>query len=330
MKRMWQIILIVLILIILLVFSYFFIGGVKQADNITWGINFSQKQVRDLGLDEKETYLAILDELGAQNIRIAVHWDEIEKEDNVFYCDFLDWQMKEAEKRGVNIILSIGMKTPRWPETHIPAWVDGLSKEQQQAQILEMEKYLVKRYEGYNSLYAWQIENEPLFNFGTNPWLDKDFLKEEFNTVRDIDDEHLKITTDSGEMSMWFSVAKIADMVGITMYRKVWSSELNKYFSYFYPPQYYGRKAELIEKLFGKKVICLELQAEPWCPDLTWDCTIEEQAKTMDLEKFKANLEFAQKTGLDTFYLWGAEWWYWMKIQNNNSDIWDEAKDLWN
>ena len=318
---MWQIIVIFLILILLAVFSYFFIGGVKQAEDITWGINFSIKQVRDLGLNAEETYLAFLDELKADHVRIAVHWDEIEKANNEFDCEFLDWQMNEAEKRGVNVILAIGMKTPRWPETHIPEWVKELDKEVQQSEILEMEKYLVNRYKDYNSLYAWQIENEPLFNFGTNPWIDREFLAREFEAVRDSDDEHLKITTDSGEMSFWFYVGRVADMVGITMYRKVWSNELNMYFSYFYPPQYYGRKAELVEKLFGKKVICLELQAEPWCPDLTWDCTLEEQAKTMDLNKFKENIEFAKKTGLDTFYLWGAEWWYWMKKENNNSEV---------
>lgn len=324
---MW---LIVLILVLFGIFSYFFIGGVKQADKITWGVNFSIKQVRDLGLDPEETYLALLDELKADNIKIAIHWDEIEKENNVFDCEFLDWQMDEAQKRDVHIMLAIGMKTPRWPETHIPVWVMDASMEEQQSEILEMEEYLVDRYKDYDNLYAWQIENEPLFNFGKVPWIDKAFLKKEFETVKAIDDNHLAITTDSGEMSVWFAVANIADAVGITMYRKVWSGELNDYFTYFYPPQFYGRKAELIKKIFNKKVICGELQAEPWCPDLTWDCSLEEQAKTMDLEKFNENIEYAKETGLDTFYLWGAEWWYWMKIKNDNSDIWNEAKNLWN
>jgi len=33
----------------------------------------------------------------------------------------------------------------------------------------------------------------------------------------------------------------------------------------------------------------------------------------MNLEQFKKNIEFAQKTGFDTIYLWGAEWWHWLK-----------------
>ena len=31
---------------------------------------------------------------------------------------------------------------------------------------------------------------------------------------------------------------------------------------------------------------------------------------------------------LKEFYLWGAEWWYWMKEKQNKPEIWDEAKKL--
>jgi len=84
----------------------------------------------------------------------------------------------------------------------------------------------------------------------------------------------------------------------------------------------------LIKSIFKKDVICVELQTEPWCPTLLYDCEIEEQRKTMDLEKFKYNIEFAEKTGLDRFYLWGSEWWYWLKTKQNNNEIWEEAKKL--
>ena len=48
----------------------------------------------------------------------------------------------------------------------------------------------------------------------------------------------------------------------------------------------------------------------------------------MNLEQFKKNIEFAKKTGLKEFYLWGAEWWYWMKEKQNKPEIWNEAKKL--
>ncbi len=98
--------------------------------------------------------------------------------------------------------------------------------------------------------------------------------------------------------------------------------------NYIFPPVFYWRKARIIKKIFNKEVICGELQAEPWSRVLLYDSTIKEQRKTMDLEQFKKNIEFAQKTGLNEFYLWGSEWWYWMKTTQNDSTIWQEAKKL--
>jgi len=31
---------------------------------------------------------------------------------------------------------------------------------------------------------------------------------------------------------------------------------------------------------------------------------------------------------MDTIYLWGSEWWYWLKEKQNDPKIWEEAKNL--
>ena len=43
-------------------------------------------------------------------------------------------------------------------------------------------------------------------------------------------------------------------------------------------------------------------------------------------ERGRHNIEFAEKTGFDKFYLWGAEWWYWLKEKQGRPEIWDEAR----
>ncbi len=75
-------------------------------------------------------------------------------------------------------------------------------------------------------------------------------------------------------------------------------------------------------------MICTELQVEPWGPKLLYDSPVEEQEKTMNLEQFKYNIEFAKRTGLKEFYLWGGEWMYWMKEVQNKPEIWNEARKL--
>ena len=52
------------------------------------------------------------------------------------------------------------------------------------------------------------------------------------------------------------------------------------------------------------------------------------RSPTMDIEQFRKNIEYAKNTGLDAFYLWGAEWWYWMKTTQNRPEIWSEAQKL--
>jgi endo-1,4-beta-mannosidase len=257
-----------LAILLLVVLAYFFIGWASQPQNTVWGVNFSQKHAKDLGLDWRESYSAILDDLKAKNLKVAVHWDVIEPSRNSYNFSDIDWQVNEAQKRQAKLILIIGMKTSRWPECHLPEWAKGLAKEDQQSAILAEIEALVVRYRDNPSLLAWQPENEALFSFGECPWIDQEFLEKEVALVKKLDPEHPVVVTDSGEGSFWFKAAKIGDIVGITTYRKVWMSPLNSYLDYPIPPVFYYRKAQLVKALFNKEVWSVELQAEPWCPVL--------------------------------------------------------------
>ena len=313
----------------LIFIAYFFIGFANQAKNMTWGVNFSVKQTEFLELNSRETYSAILNDLGAKNIKISVYWDLIEKEKGVYDFDELDWQIAEAGKNNTSIILAIGMRVPRWPECHLPTWARDLSKTEQQTEILNMLQTLVLKYKDSSVLSMWQVENEAFLKFGACPWSDDDFLRREVAFVRLNDPNHKIIVTDSGELSLWIKASQVGgDIVGVTTYKKVWQEQLHMYVSYLFPSVYYNRRADIVKNVFKQKVIGVELQAEPWCANSIMNSSLEEQEKTMNLKQFKNNVEFAKNTGIDTFYFWGAEWWYYMKTKYNNSDIWDEAKKL--
>lgn len=309
-------------------FVFLFVGETKEAENITWGVNFSEKQARELGLPWKETYLALLGDLQVKNLKIAAHWDLLEPRDQEFFFDDLDWQMDEAALHGAKVLLAVGMKTPRWPECHIPKWAAELSKEELQEQILEMLRAVVLRYKDHPALFAWQVENEPLFPFGECPFRDFSFLKNEVELVQLLDSGHDVFTSDSGELSLWMNAARLGDKVAVTLYRKIWSRELNTYLSLPFPAVSYQRKAWLLEKMFGKEVVVGELQAEPWVRGELKNSAFQEQEKTMTLSQFKRNIAFAKDTGFNTFYLWGAEWWYWRKIKHGDTSFWEEARNL--
>ena len=317
-------------LIFFLIFLiYFFIGTPPQPKNYTFGVNFHQEHSQLLGLEWKKNYLALLDDLKVRNLKLASQWDIIERNKDEYDFRDLDWQIDEAEKRGAKVLLVVGMKTGRWPECHIPDWAKGFSKEDLQKEILEFIKEVVLRYQNKETIYLWQVENEPFFPFGECPWADKKFLAKEIKLVKELDPLKRKVVvSDSGEGSLWLNAGYFGDIVGTTMYKKVWFRQLKFYINYPFPEIFYWRKAKIIDFLFKKKVIIIELQAEPWGPKLLYDVPLEEQKKTMNLEQFRYNIEFAKRTGFDTIYLWGGEWWYWLKTKHNMPEIWEEARKL--
>lgn len=318
----------------IIIFCYFFVGKAKVQKDIIWGVDFSQMQAEALKLNWKQTYSAIIDDLGAKNIKLHTQWDFVEGKKGKYFFDDIDWQVSQAEQNNVKLIYVLGLKTGRWPECHVPEWAEILSKDEQQQELLNYVRQVVLRYKSSGAIAYWQVENEPLFPFGQCPeWYYKDnkFLEREIALVKSLDSSRPIIVSDSGEQSIWFGVAKNADLVGITIYREVWAHITDGwgfYLKSFLSPVTYWRKASLINRIFGKKVICIELQAEPWVSKPFYNVSLAEQAKTMNLALFEKNVKYAKETGLDTFYFWGAEWWYWLKTTQNQPQIWDEAKKL--
>ncbi len=327
--RIFKKILLGLLIFPFLLVSLSMIGRAPVSDEISWGVTFSEKYAGNLDLDWQEVYEALFDDLGVKKVRVPIYWDLLEKEKDVYDFEHIDWMLNEARERNVEVIPVIGMKVPRWPECHLPDWAEKLNKQEQQERILKLIEVIVKRYEDYENVVAWQVENEPFLKFGECPWSDKEFVYEEIALVKELDPETPVLVSESGELSTWFRAGKHADIVGTTLYRQNWWHRVGGgYYSYPITPVHYYRKSKLVEKLFEKKTVCVELQAEPWGPGPTFTISLEEQAKSMDILRFRENIEYAQNTGFSEFYLWGAEWWYWMKEKHGREEFWEEAREL--
>ncbi|MDD5098133.1 MAG: beta-galactosidase [Candidatus Pacebacteria bacterium] len=325
MKPLFKYVILFLGIIFAILIVYFFVGYTKPASQMKWGVSFSLKHTKFLEIDARETFSALLDDLKVKHFRLILHWDLIEPEKGQYDFKEFDWQMNEIEKRNGTAILAIGMKTPHWPECHLPQWAVSMKKEEQQEAILSMIENVVSRYKDSKVLDSWQVENEIFLNFGACPWRDEKFLAKEIELVRRLDSKHQIIITDSGELSFWIKTAKYGDILGITTYKRVWQEQIRQYVSYIFPPVFYHRKAELLKMHTGKEVIGVELQAEPWCANSIMNTAVWEQKETMDYKQFGENVKFAKDTGFDTFYFWGAEWWYYMLTKHNDPEIWNEA-----
>ena len=323
------------VLIFLLLFIYANLPVAQNKNKIPLGVTFSSRYASDIGLDWRANYLAMLDELEIRKIRIPVYWDLVEKNEGQYDFADLDWQLNEAAKRNAQIILVIGRKVPRWPECFIPKWT-GEDTDIQKQKLLAFEKNVIERYKhNHPEIVSWQVENEPFLDFGVCPMVDNAALLDaEIAQTRKLDSSRKIVVTDSGELSLWIQAAKRADIFGTTMYREVYSSRqvFGKTLGHWrYPigPNFFKIKKLLISLFANQKnAIVIELQGEPWVQGWTVHAPIETQLASMNADILKDNFEFAKKTGVDEIYVWGVEWWYWMKITQNNDSLWKQAEEL--
>jgi len=312
--------------IALLLFAIINLPVKNKFDRVNLGVTFSSRYASDIGLDWKDSYLAMLDDLGVRKIRIPVYWDLVEKEKNQYDFADIDWQLEEAKKRNAEIILVVGQKVPRWPECFIPKWV--ADDKEKRMELIEFLKITTKRYQNNDVIKYWQVENEPFLDFGVCPALDVDLLDQELRTVRQIDPNRKVVVTDSGELSTWIPAAKRADVFGTTMYRNIYKDGWG-YYIYPIGPRFFLIKKWIIDKFADQEnAIVIELQGEPWIKGWTVNQPVEEQFKSMTEKKLVDNVEYAQKSGFNEIYIWGVEWWYWLKDKQNNPILWDTAKDL--
>ena len=314
--------------------AYLLFGRGGEAAKVTWGVSFDPYYAESLGLDWKQTYLALLDELGVRRFRLVALWDAVEPQDDRYDFERLDFQIQEAERRGAKVILAVGRRLPRWPECHIPAWAKGLSEEEQQLKVLDLLPYIVSRYKKSSAIEYWQVENEPYVTFfGECPGSGVPFVQNAFRVLEFLDPVHPILLTDSGEISTWFPISRLGDNLGISMYRKIYDGNYTKlYISYrpFFPQWYYRIKANFYKWTGGlKEVFISELQAEPWGTKPITEMSLEEQYITLSPDKLRYNISFARSTGFDRIYLWGAEWWFYAREKFGVSDFVDEAKALW-
>ena len=295
-----------------------------------FGFTFSSHYAEELGLEWSEVYLAMLADLQVKTLRLPAYWDRVERVWGVYNFAELDYQLAAANQYGAQIILAVGRRLPRWPECHDPIWLSGLNKQELNTAQLAYIQAVVNRYKNDPAIVAWQVENEPFLSvFGECPRLDFDLFKQEIELVRSLDSRPI-VVTESGELSTWLRGGQYADILGVSVYKVTW----NNFWGYFYypiPPAYYYYKSKLIEK-FTKvdKVISTELQVEPWTAVPITSVPLTDQYISMDLTQARRNVDFARRTGFSEVYLWGVEWWYWLKVKHDNSVFWDWGKSIFN
>ena len=87
------------------------------------GATFSHRQLHCMGHDVWTALNTFID-LGFRWIRLGCYWDEIEPTLGVYDFLHLNELMETCNDLGLKVVLTAGMKAPRWPEYYLPAYLN--------------------------------------------------------------------------------------------------------------------------------------------------------------------------------------------------------------
>jgi len=330
MSKLKKVLLFLLLLVIIITAFVVWASYKPKPEVITYGMSFNTPYARELGLDWRESYDAIIDDLGVRHLRLAAHWPMVEPEEGRYNFTELDYQLARANEVGAEVVMSVGRRLPRWPECHIPNWIKAEDRETQNRALLNTLEVLVQRYKNNPAIVAWQVENEPyltVFAYEHCGEFDESFLQTEIDLVRRLDPNRPVLVTDSGNLGTWSDAYTNGDMFGTSVYVHFWNPELGQ-FRTFLPPWFYRLKDNFMRFQFGdKETVLIELSAEPWLLFPITETPLDIQYSRMNIEKFEDILEYAAKTRYEKQYLWGAEWWYWLHLEGE-SQMWERGREL--
>lgn len=293
------------------------------------GVSFIPDYARSLGVDPEETMDALTG-IGVKQFRLVSYWSDMERTQGTYDFSQLDWQFKKAEAANAKVMLTVGLRQPRWPECHIPDWAAKEPASQWTPQLESFMKAVVERYKDSPSLQQYQLENEYfLKGFGTCTDFSRQRLIDEYNLVKKTDPTHPIIVGRSNN-SLGFPVGQPRpDEFSISVYKRVWDAGVSRrYLEYPQPAWFYGYLAGVQKIFLGKNMVIGELQAEAWPPNgkPIPQTSLEEQDKSFNAERFKDRIAYGKATGMRQIDLWGAEYWYYRLTVLDDPSLWNVAK----
>lgn len=293
------------------------------------GVSFIPDYAQSLGLDPQETMDSLI-AIGVRQFRLVSYWSDGEQTPGQYDFSQLDWQFRKAEAAHAQIVLTLGLRQPRWPECHVPTWAANEPVDVWQPQLEGYMQALVQRYQQSPSLQSYQLENEFfLKGFGACTNFDRDRLVSEYQLIKKLDPNHSIIVGRSNN-ALGFPVGQPQpDLFSISVYKRVWDAGItHRYLEYPFPAWFYGYLAG-VQKIFNHRDMVLgELQAEAWPPNgqVIPKTSLAEQNKSFNAARFKDRIEYGKATGMRQIDFWGAEYWYYRLKVLHDPSLWNVAQ----
>jgi hypothetical protein len=295
------------------------------------GVSFIPDYAQSLGVDPQQTMDALLG-IGVKQFRLVSYWSDMEPTPGHYDFSQLDWQFQKAQSAHAKVILTVGLRQPRWPECHIPDWAANEPISQWQPQLEAFMQAVVQRYQHSPSLESYQLENEYfLHGFGTCTSADysRSRLVSEYNLVKKLDPQH-PIIIGRSDNAVGIPVGQPQpDEFSISIYQRVWDAGVTRrYLEYPFPAWFYGFLAGWQQIADHKDMMIAELQAEAWAPNgqTITQTSLAEQNKSFNAARLKSTVNFGKATGMKSIDLWGGEYWYYRMVVLHDPSVWNAAR----
>jgi hypothetical protein len=315
----------------------------RSGERVRIGITFSPHRAAARGLDWRSAFRRLID-LPLQPLRLASPGLRVPST----RFDDLDWQLSLAAERGKEVLLTVGMKAPGWPEFHLPdrlesyapPGVDVAASNHTLAKLtLEMLHATVERYRTHQAVVAWQVENEPLNPSGPlRWWIGPEFLRREIAIVRALDSRPLVVNVfahfnrrldaasrrpgvDQPPAAEALSMLISGDVLGLDVYRRIGTRRLGLPVVTSAARDWCTDARRWRERALGIGVQAwvVEAQAEPWEPP----GGNPGRPRTCRPHHLAATVAELVRGGFDTILLWGAE--HWLAREAAGDRSWLEA-----
>lgn len=318
-----------------------------------YGVSYSFEQADWYGLDPREDYKKLLDEVKPDWVRLPFFWDQMVDEGGSLKIDDLKFAIEEAEKRDVKVVIALGAKTPYYPETHFPAEIKDQVKFGQRLtpdhpivdELLNIDKKVVDELSEYPNISHWQVENEPLLGDPRGISVSVDLVKKEVEVVRNADPKKRPVILN--HPAGWYfdrswldllSILEVGDVYSTNAYfktkgthlfaAKVSGVELRIPWPDFFvwpvqpwpllspPYETFKKKAE--ERGVGFWV--MEMQSEPYIREVKDAEKAVFHFSARDVEKGNS---FLKSYGINSIGFWGAH--FWQFRAKNGDNTWIDA-----
>ncbi len=294
-----------------------------------WGTTISERQLRHLGLDLEQAWDGVLN-LGFSYVRLGVYWSEIEVSPGHYQFERLHQLLQLCQQRQQNVVLTVGVKAPRWPEFY---WPDFITEKNIESQLtkqaaLRFIQVVVEQVKTYSCISHWQVENEPLDSVGADfQKITIDFLRQEVALVQELDQRPIVLTAWGNDLigrRTLPALAPLTDVIGIDLYYRQYMTSILGTPVYAGPRNSHQQLSAELKKC-NKPVWVSELQAEPWEKDDAM--YLADQPPSFNLPYLQQFIAEVRKLPVEAVFLWGAEYWLYRREQGDSS-YWEYVKSI--